>query len=172
MKTDSMAGASNTEIKKLLNILREMQTGILVTHAGAQLKGRPIQIADISEEGIVWIYASEYSDCLKEITENNEVFLSFSEPGSDVYAVISARAFGEDNAEKIKTLKNPSLKMVRTAGGSAKNLMALRAEPVEAEFWDGRSGRIVILFKMLKKMMKGNEVNYEQPQRIIKWKYS
>ena len=166
-----MAGASNTEIKKLLNILKEMQSGILVTHTGTQLKGRPIQIADISEDGTVWIYASEYSDCMKEINENNEVFLSFAEPGTDVYAVISAKAFIEDNIEKIKSLKNPSLRMMRP-GGTAKNILVLRAEPVEAEFWDGRSGRIVILFRMISKFLKGSEVNYEPSHKVTKWKYS
>jgi general stress protein 26 len=167
-----MAGASNKEIKKLLSIIREMRTGILVTHAGSQLKGRPIQIADISEDGTVWIYANEYSDCLKEITENNEVFLSFSEPGTDVYAVISARAYDEDNVEKIKSMKNPNMRLMRPAGGTAKNMMVLRAEPVEAEFWDGRSGRIVILFRMFSKLLNGAEMNFSQPQKIKKWKYT
>jgi general stress protein 26 len=149
------------QFEKFRSLIESVKTGILITRStGDQLKGRSMLTVQVDEEGRLWFFTNEFSDNTKKISQNNEVFLTYDSPSENSYMVITGIASISFNREKMKELWNPLLRAWFPEGLETPGILLLKVEPEEVEYWDGSSGKIVDLFKMLSAMV--SEKEYEE----------
>ncbi|MEP6711046.1 MAG: pyridoxamine 5'-phosphate oxidase family protein [Ferruginibacter sp.] len=149
---------ASAQLQKFKDLINEIKTCILITKSAVgKLKGRPMATAKVDDDGSIWFFTNEYSGKVEEISHQNEILLSYSSPSKNSYVVLSAKAVLSDDRQKIKELWNPLMKAWFPQGLDDPNILLVKAEPEEIEYWDSSANKIVILFDMLKSAVTGKE---------------
>ena len=153
-----MKSVQQEEVDKFKAIIESIKTGILFTRTGMdRLKGRPMTTIQVDNNGDLWFFTNEFSGNVYEICKNNEVFLNYANPFIDAYAVVTGKAYLTRENNKMNELYAPSIKTWFPAGLNDPNLLLLRIEPDEVEYWNGNSGKIVTSFNILSDMSSDDE---------------
>jgi general stress protein 26 len=150
---------SKTEsLKYLQDKVKEVRTAMLTTYnAEKGFSSRPMGTADIDEEGNIWFFTNEYSPKASEISVENTVSLTYSDPKDHTYLSIVAEASFIDDRAKMKELWNPFVKAFFPEGLDDPKLILLKVKPTDAEYWDSNSSSMVVLFNMFKAVVTGNQ---------------
>jgi general stress protein 26 len=135
------------ERNKFKEIVESIKTAILITHTEMnQLKGRPMNTSRLDNNGNLWFFSNEFSDQVHEICINNAVLISYANTQTNNYAMVSGNAYLTRDINKINELYSPAIKTWFPGGLNDPNLLLIRVEPCEVEYWNGRSGKIIISF--------------------------
>lgn len=153
-----MKSVQQEEVDKFKAIIESIKTGILFTRTGMdRLKGRPMTTIQVDNNGDLWFFTNEFSGNVYEICKNNEVFLNYANPFIDAYAVVTGKAYLTREINKMNELYAASIKTWFPAGLNDPNLLLLRIEPDEVEYWNGNSGKLVTSFNILSGMSSDDE---------------
>ena len=153
-----MKNATNEQVEKVKDLIEDIRINIFTTrHEGNKLRGRPMATAKVEEDGSLWFFTNEYSGKVDEISENNEVYLTYASQGSSKYLVLNGKAELSDNKEKMKDLWNPSMKVWFPEGLDDPKILLIKVKPTEAEYWESASNKVMMYFGMAKAYLTGEE---------------
>jgi len=157
-----MSTASKTDqIKFLKDKVEDVRIAMLVTVTENHgLHSRPMGTAELDEEGNIWFFTNEYSSKVDEISHENKVVVTYSNPNNNTYLSIKGTASLVDDREKMKQLWNPIIKAFFPGGLDDPKLTLLKVDTEEAEYWDSNSSKMVVAFQMLKAAITGKR--YDQ----------
>ncbi|MDB4985449.1 MAG: ral stress protein 26 [Myxococcaceae bacterium] len=121
--------------QNFLELLKKFDTAMLVTQTGAggAPHARPMAVADTSEDGSVWFITGADSPKIDEIRADHEVVAAFSEGRR--YLSVSGRAEISRDRARIAQVWKESFE-VWFHGKDDPNIVLLRLDPSEAEYWD------------------------------------
>jgi len=157
-----MSTASKTDpIKFLKDKVEDVRIAMLVTvNQNHEIHSRPMGTADLDKEGNIWFFTNEYSSKVDEISHENKVVVTYSNPNNNTYLSIKGTASLVDDREKMKQLWNPIIKAFFPDGLDDPKLTLLKVDTEEAEYWDSNSSKMVVAFQMLKAAITGER--YDQ----------
>lgn len=148
--------AKTDQIKFLKDKIEDVRIAMLVTvNANHEIHSRPMGTADVDEEGNIWFFTNEYSSKVDEVSHENKVVVTYSNPGNNTYLSIKGTASLVDDKEKMKKLWNPIIKLFFPEGVDDPKLILLKVTTEEAEYWDSNSSKMVVAFQMLKAAITG-----------------
>ena len=148
--------AERKELTKYKDLVKSIRTGILITRTrGDEMKGRPMATSQIDDNGDLWFFTDEFSEKVRDISKNEYVFLNYADPSKNNFVVVCGTATVNVDKEKMKELWTPLNKAWFPKGLEDPRLALIKVEPVEVEYWSGNSSKIVILFKMIKAILRG-----------------
>lgn len=129
----------------------------MITKAeNGKLSARPMSNAKVEVDGSVWFFTNEYSGKVDQILEENEIFLTYSSPSSNTYVSFNAKATLSDDKTKIDKLLTPDMNAWLAEAKDDPKILLIHAVPVEPEYWDSTSSKIVIFFNMVKAAVTDN----------------
>jgi general stress protein 26 len=144
-------------LQYLRDKVKGVRTGMLTTYNSQRgFHSRPMGTADIDEEGAIWFFTNEYSTKAEEISVDNKVSITYSDPNDHTYISISGEAEFVDDKAKIKELFNPFIKAFFPEGLDDPKMILLKITLSDVEYWDSSSSKMVVLFNMLKAVVTGN----------------
>ncbi|MDB4974767.1 MAG: ral stress protein [Myxococcaceae bacterium] len=116
-------------------LLKKFDTAMLVTHAGKSgaAHARPMAVADTSEDGSIWFITGADTPKIDEIKADSEIVAAFAEGRR--YLSVSGRAEISRDRAHIQRIWKESFR-VYFNGKDDPNIVLLRLNPVEAEYWD------------------------------------
>jgi general stress protein 26 len=114
--------------------------------------------ADIDEEGNIWFFTNECSHKASEVSVENTVSLTYSDPNNQTYLSIVAEASLVDDKAKMKELWSPFIQAFFPKGLNDPKLTLLKVQPTDAEYWDSSSSSMVVLFNLLKAVVNGKNM--------------
>ncbi len=151
---------------KLKELLADFTTAMLVTRAPAgELRSRPMVIADVEDDGSIWLMTQRHSPKMDEVAQDHDVNLSLQ---SDLQFVsISGRAMPVDDRSKIDELWDESWKTWFPGGRDDPELTLLRIHILRGEYWDnsGLSG-IKYLIEAGRAYLSGTTPDVESDPKI------
>jgi general stress protein 26 len=150
---------SKTEsLKYLQDKVKEVKIAMLTTYSPEEgFKSRPMATADIDDEGNIWFFTNECSHKTSEISVENTVSLTYSDPNNHTYLSIVAEASLVDDKAKMKELWSPFIQAFFPKGLNDPKLTLLKVQPTDAEYWDSSSSSMVVLFNLLKAVVIGKQ---------------
>lgn len=149
------------QIKFLQDKIADVRIAMLVTvNANHEIHSRPMGTAKVDEEGNIWFFTNEYSSKVDEISHENKVVVTYSNPGNSTYLSIKGTASLADDREKMKEYWNPVVKAFFPDGIDDPKLTLLKVDTENAEYWDSNSSKMVVAFQMLKAIVTGGR--YDQ----------
>lgn len=152
--------------EKFESLINDIKIAMLVTRSSdGKDKGRPMGTAQVDDDGDIWFYTNEFSLKVKEISANNEVFLSYASPSKNRYVAINGTADLVDDKAKMTTLWNEAYKVWFPDGLDDPKLLLLKITPQEVEYWDGPN-KIVLAVQMLKAYFSGKEFKGGQHEKL------
>jgi len=125
----------------------------------APFNTRPMSPVDTDDEGCIWFFSDKSSNKNREITQNSNVQLYFSNNSSYEFLTIYGDAEVILNRKKLEELWNPIVKVWFTEGKDDPNLSLIKVTPKHSYYWDTRHNRMVSLIKMLTSIATGKTMD-------------
>lgn len=125
------------DLRQFTDILKTFDTAMLVTQRGRQLRSRPMQIADRTDDGRVWFVTSIDSAKLEELTENPDVNVAMQ--AESRFLSISGAVRATRDRQKVDELWNESYEAWFEKGRDDPTLVLLEIVPTYVEYWDRSS---------------------------------
>ncbi|HEY0051485.1 MAG TPA: pyridoxamine 5'-phosphate oxidase family protein [Pyrinomonadaceae bacterium] len=153
-------------IRKLNDLIGDIEVAMLTTIDGGSLRSRPMQTQDFELDGDLWFFTSSKTHKAEEIEKDNRVNVSYAEPGSNSYVSISGTAEIVRDRAKIDEYWNDILKAWFPEGKDSPDLVLLKVAVEQAEYWDSPSSTIVQLAGFVKAMVTGERADGGENRKI------
>jgi general stress protein 26 len=114
---------------------------------------------DTDDEGCIWFFSDKSSNKNREIAQNSNVQLYFSNNSSYEFLTIYSDAEVILNRKKFEELWNPIVKVWFMEGKDDPNLSLIKVTPKHSYYWDTRHNRMVSLIKMLTSIATGKTMD-------------
>lgn len=143
----------------LWGLIKDIKFGMF-THrsAGGMLHAHPLttQNKAVDEGATLYFFVPKDGEIAKAITQDGQVCVSYSHPGTDSYVSVSGDARLDDAQAKKEELFTPMAKAWFPKGPTDPNLGLIAVHLQHAEYWDVDDSKMVQLFKMAKAAMTGS----------------
>lgn len=127
--------------EKLIELIQGFDTAMLITRSDdGSLHGRPMAIAEATEDGILWFVTDRNSGKIEDLILDQDVAVTMQ--GSSVFASISGECQTIDDRGKLDDLWREGWKVWFLEGKQDSSIILLRINPTRGEYWDnsGTSG--------------------------------
>jgi general stress protein 26 len=151
---------SHSDLENYLKRLKDFDSAMLVTRRGAELRARPMAIAECSEDGRVSFLTSIESDKIGEITDESIVNLALQ--NASQFMSISGNVLISRETSKIDKLWSASYQPWFPEGKNDPTITVLIVVPTYAEYWDmSGGGGIKALFELGKAAIGGETPKFD-----------
>ena len=146
---------------KIWSLIKDIKFALLATYStdGHIFHARPMMAQNPRQEshfdGTLWFFTARDSRKADEIQANAQALVTYSDRGTQNYVSISGRAFIEVDPAKAAALWTDMAKVWFPGGKDDPNLVLIRFEAEDAEFWDG-PGPIGAALSSIQALMTGN----------------
>lgn len=158
-----MSANENTH-EHLYKLLKGFDTAILVTQeSSGDLHGRPMAIAELSEDGDTYFATSADSPKVGEVEKEHKCLLTFQ--SSSQYAVVQGTGLIVRDRALIERMWKETWKVWFPNGKSDPKLCLLKVDAHRAEYWDnsGMQG-LKYLFEGLKSVVQKKRPETDEKQ--------
>jgi len=146
-------------IKKVNDLIKDVQVAMLTTIDWGVLRSRPMQTQEAEFDGDLWFFTSTDTHKTDEIEKDRRVNVSYAAPDSNTYVSVSGTAALVNDKEKIEELWNPILKAWFPKGLDDPTLILLKVSVEQAEYWDSSSSTIVQVVGFVKALVTGERAD-------------
>ncbi len=129
------------KLERLIDAIKKFDTAMLVTHdEEGLLRTRPLRIMRCDDDGTLWFVTARESGKVFEIRKDARVNVVL-QSGSR-YVSVSGTATVDADRTRVAELWHESLRPWFPGGKDDESAVALRVDPITAEYWDtsGQSG--------------------------------
>lgn len=161
-----MQDTRQESIKKLSDLIKDIEFAMLTTIDGGHLRSRPMQTQDVEFDGDLWFFTSSKTHKTDEIEKDNRVNVSYAAPDSNTYVSVSGTAEIVKNREKIDEYWSDILKAWFPEGKDSPDLVLLKVKVEQAEYWDAPSSTIVQIAGFLKALATGERAEGGENEKI------
>ena len=120
---------------RIWEMLKAIDSAMLVTHSPEGPKGRPMSTIPTPEKGVIYVLTESESSAARDIRVNGAVFLGYQGRG-DYVALIGQATVNPDQG-LVKDLWNPGAEIFWPGGPEGHDIVALEIDPGHADVWDG-----------------------------------
>ena len=153
-------------IKKLNDLIEEIDFAMLTTIDGGVLRSRPMQTQDFEFNGDLWFFTSSKTHKTEEIESDNRVNVAYASPATNTYVSVSGTAEIVKDKAKIDEYWNDILKAWFPEGKDSPDLVLLKVSVELAEYWDAPSSTIVQIAGFVKALATGERADGGENRKI------
>lgn len=147
-------------LKGIKERIKDVRVAMMTTvSTDGRLHSRPMSTNTMEDDGTLWFFTKEFSEKVTEISRDNTVSLSYADPSNNTYVAVLGEAQIVHDRRKMEQLWSVFLKAWFPQGLDDPQLTLLKVRPVEAEYWDSSSSKMVVGFNILKAVVTGTEYN-------------
>jgi len=149
-----------SKIEKLRSLIDDVNVAMLTSlKEDGEFYSRPMNTMQLDDEGQLFFFSDEHTPDVHDIKVNNRVTVTYTNPDTNVYIALNGRIFLSHDQDKINELWIPACKAWFPGGRQDPNLVLIRVEILKAEYWDSSASDMVVLFNILKAIVKGEKYN-------------
>ncbi len=142
---------------KVWHLIKDIRFALMATHienGEDTLHARPMMALNKElNDGALWFFTGADSQKADEISANPNALLTYSDPHKQSYVSINGKAYVERDRAKIDELWTPAAKAWFPDGKEDPNLILIRFDVGEAEFWDAPNGTLVTAYGYVKALL-------------------
>lgn len=154
-------------VAKLGDLIKDIRFAMLTTADDqGHLRSRPMTTQHREFDGDLWFFTGRSTPKVGDISHDQKVNVSYAAPDDDRYVSISGIAQIVEDREKMKEFWNPAYKVWFPDGVEDPDLVLVKVEVEEAEYWDAPSNAMVKLFGFVKALATGGEYDQGENARI------
>ena len=156
-------------LKKVGGLVKDIRIAMLTTAApDGSFDSRPMATQKMEEfDGTVWFLTQAGSGKLGEIKDDAHVSLIYADSGDAKYVTLKGTASTSRDKAKIHEMWNPMYKAWFPEGEEDPNIMVLRVDVTEAEFWEASASRLVRGVKYLAAAATGGKVDVGEVGKVL-----
>lgn len=147
-----------TDHKKLWELIKDIKFGMFThRHANGMMHSQPLttQNKSLDEGNKLYFFVSRISDVARQITQDDNVNVSYTSPSDDSYVSVSGKALILEDMGKKEALWTPMAKAWFPGGATDPDVALVEVHISHAEYWDVTESKMVQLAKMGKAALTG-----------------
>lgn len=164
---DTLYGAQARD--KIWSLIKNIKVALMATfdEQGHIFHARPMMAQNTQEvfDGTLWFFTGADTRKAREIAHNSRALLTYAEPDHQAYVSISGHARIERDPAKIDEYWNEFNKAWFPEGKDDPNLVLIRFDAEDAEFWDA-PGPVVTGLAYIKAFMTGDRPRVGQVGKV------
>ncbi len=161
-----MENKREESIKRLNDLIKEVEIAMLTTIDKGALRSRPMATQQTEFDGDLWFFTSSETHKTDEIEKDNRVNVSYALPSDNTYISVSGKAEIVKDRAKIEELWNPIYKAWFPDGLDDPNIILLKIEVEQAEYWDSSSSTVVQIYGFLKALATGERADGGENKKL------
>ena len=160
-----MAETRAETIEKVNLLIKDINIAMLTTIDRGVLRSRPMQTQEAEFDGTLWFFTGADTRKAREIAHTSRALLTYAEPGHQAYVSISGHARIVRDQAKIDEYWNDFNKAWFPEGKDDPNLVLIRFDAEDAEFWDA-PGPVVTGLAYIKAFVAGERPHVGQVGKV------
>lgn len=155
------------KIIKLRSLIDEVNVAMLTTlKENGEFYSRPMNTMQLDDEGNLFFFSDEHTPEVDDIKLNNRASVTYTNPENNTYIALNGRLSIAQDQSKIDDLWVPACKAWFPEGRQDPNLSLIKVEVWKAEYWDTAQSDMVVLFNLLKAIIKGGTYDQGEHEEI------
>ena len=144
---------------KLSELIKDIKFGMFTTHKlQGHLHSRPMTTQNKRiEDDSLWFFMSRSGDPVSEFQGDDQVNVSYANPGSDTYVSVTGTAHVVDDPARKQALWNKAAEAWFKGGVTDPDLALVRVQIEHADYLDVKENKLVQLYKMAEAAMTGKQ---------------
>jgi general stress protein 26 len=154
---------------RLFDMIKDIKFAMFTTHKlQGHLHSRPMttQNKSIDEDDALWFFMSRSGAPVSEFQGDDQVNVSYADPGSDTYVSVSGVAHVVEDPSRKQALWNKSVGAWFKAGVDDPDLALVRVRIEHADYWDVKENKAVQLYKMAQAAITGTPPKMGEHGRV------
>lgn len=144
-------------ISKFNELVRDIKFAMLTTEqSDGLLRSRPMVVQEADEDGNLWFFSGLSTPKISEIRHHQQVNVSYAAPEDQRYLSVSGYAEIVRDVAKMRELWNPLYRAYFPKGVDDPDLILLKVNVQEVEYWDAPSSRMMRMAGWVKALATGN----------------
>jgi len=154
---------TNTEAKeKVLGLLKGTRVGMMATrHDDGTMHSRPMATNHTEFDGQLWYLTDINSEKVADIRRHPEVLIAYADPGKNDFVSVTGRAEIVTDRARIEELWSEPARVWFPKGVDDPDLSAIKVEVDHAEYWDGGSNAMILIYGYAKSLLTGERPDNE-----------
>jgi general stress protein 26 len=154
--------------EKLFAMIKDMPVAMLTTvDEDGSLRARPMGSCQPEGfDGTLWFFTRAASHKVLELQETDVVNVAYASPGKQTYISLSGRARLVRDWRRAHALWSPSYKMWIPDGLEDPDLVLLRVDIEQAEYWDVPSSTMRHLLGLAKSALTGTAPSHGDHKKV------
>jgi general stress protein 26 len=148
-----------TELQKLWALIKDIKFGMFThRHSNGMLHSQPLTTLNTSMEAgddSLFFFVSRGSDVARQLTQDNNVNISYTNPDYDCYVSVSGTALVLEDMEKKEALWSPVAKAWFPGGPTDPDLALVQVRISHAEYWDVTHSKMVQVANLITAAVTG-----------------
>ena len=142
---------------KLAELIKDIKFAMFTTHKiQGHLHSRPMTTQNKRiDDDALWFFMSRSGDPVSEFEGDDQVNVSYANPGSDTYVSVSGVASVVEDAAKKQALWNKGAEAWFKGGVNDPDLALVRVRIEHADYWDVKENKLVQLYKIAEAAVTG-----------------
>jgi len=137
-------------IRTIGNLIGQVKVAMLTTtSARGWLRSRPMVAQRVPFDGALWFLTSRSAAKAGEVRDRRQVNVSYASPEHDCYVSVAGVATLVDDRDRARSLWNAAYEPWFPKGLDDPDLVLIRVEAEEAEYWDASAKKMVIVSELL-----------------------
>jgi general stress protein 26 len=132
-------------IQALAGMIRDIPVAMLTTTGLGRLRSRPMVTQRTPFDGSLWFLTERAAGKTGEIRDRQVVHVTFVSAADNRYVWTTGMAAVVDDRTKVKELWHPGYKPWFPEGVEADTIALIKVRVEEAEYWDPKANRMVLL---------------------------
>ncbi len=135
-------------------LVKDIKFAMLTTRSSdGSLHSRPMFTQDIEFDGELWFFTGASSGKISDIEANPDVNVAYSKPEGGMYVSVTGKASLSRDRAKILELWKPEYKIYFEDGPDDPDLILLKVDVNEAEYWTSNRNPVLRLFGLAKALV-------------------
>jgi general stress protein 26 len=145
--------------RKLFDMIKDVKFAMFTTHKPqGHLHSRPMTTQNKSlDDDALWFFMSRSEAPVSELRGDQQVNVSYANPGSETYVSVSGIARVVEDLAKKQALWNKGAEAWFKGGVNDPDFALVKVTIEHADYWDVKDSKIVQLFKRAEAAVTGKE---------------
>ena len=158
-------------VEKLTEMVNDVHVSMLITSKdkSSHPLGNALGVDEIDDDGTIWFFRKSSLDDDKEVEESENVSVAIVNQTNQNYLMINGTVSLVNDKNKMKKLWNGTMKAWFPKGLDDPDILLIKVSPVQVNYWDSASSKMIVLFNMLKAIV--TEKPYTEEEHYVIRKY-
>lgn len=159
MSTENLR--SKEAIDKLKDLIDTIDIGMVGSYPSNDeyIHAVPMSRQEVDDNGNVWFMLSAESDTYKYLEQNNKISVLFSDVKNYLFVNINGKATLSRDHARIEKYWNKMHEAWFEKGKEDPNIRILKVDPVEGNYWDNKTNKIVTFLKIAASAISGAKID-------------
>jgi general stress protein 26 len=154
-------------MEKIAELVKGIRIAMMCTaDENGRIFSRPMATQDVPFNGTLWFLTRSTSAKVSSLERSHQITLDYADPDHSKYVTLRGTGTLSRDQAKISELWNPMYKAWFPEGENDPEILVLRVDVAEGDYWEANSSKIVMGIRYIAAAVTGGKVSVGEAGHI------